>query len=158
MPIVIVTAVPAALVNVKTPPLSLLVVRSAAVAGPAGAPAPVPVNAMLAFGAVARGLLQRLVGDRLGGIDQLLQRGDAGVGGLQHLHAVADAVEQVADVAGAGIEAGGGEEVGRVVERAVDLLAGGEAGLRGREQVGGALQREQVLANCRREGDVGQDM
>ena len=48
VPIVIVTAVPAELVNVKTPPLSLLVVRSAAVAGPAGAtPAPVPVNAML---------------------------------------------------------------------------------------------------------------
>ena len=36
VPIVIVTAVPAELVNVKTPPLSLLVVRSAAVAGPAG--------------------------------------------------------------------------------------------------------------------------
>src|SRR6185295_9242534 len=48
VPIVIVTAVPAELVNVKTPPLSLLVVRSAAVAGPAGGtPVPVPVNAML---------------------------------------------------------------------------------------------------------------
>jgi hypothetical protein len=57
------------------------------------------------LGAVARRLLQRLVGDRLGGIDQLLQRGDAGVGGLQHLYAVADAVEKIADVAGAGIEA-----------------------------------------------------
>ena len=107
------------------------------------------------LGAVARRLLQRLVGDRLGGIDQLLQRGDAGVGGLQHLHAVADAVEQIADIAGAGIEAGRGEVVGRVVERAVDLLAGGEAGLRGREQVGGALQREQVLADGRRQDDIG---
>src|SRR5262249_52441664 len=38
--------------------------------------------------------LQRLVGDRLRGIDQVGQRGDAGVGGLQHLNAVADAVEQ----------------------------------------------------------------
>ena len=48
VPIVIVTAVPAELVNVKTPPLSLLVVRSAAVAGPAGGtPVPVPVNLML---------------------------------------------------------------------------------------------------------------
>ena len=57
--------------------------------------------------------LQRLVGDRLGAVDQLLQRGDAGVGGLQHLHAVADAIEQIADVAGAVIERLGGEEVGR---------------------------------------------
>ena len=47
--------------------------------------------------------------------------GDAGIGGLQDLHTVADAVEKVADVAGAGVEAGRGEEVGRIVERAVDL-------------------------------------
>jgi hypothetical protein len=40
-----------------------------------------------------------------------------------------------------GIETGSGEEVGRVVERAVDLLAGGKALLRGRKQVSGALQR-----------------
>ena len=99
---------------------------------------------------IAGGLLQHLVGDRLRGIDQLGERGDAGVGGLQDLHAVADAVEQVADVAGAGIEAGGGEEVGRIVERAVDLLAGGKAALGGREQISGALQREQVLADRRR--------
>src|SRR5207302_3353125 len=78
------------------------------------------------------------------------------VGSLQNLHAVADAVEQVADVAGAGVEAGGGEEVGRIIERAVELLAGGEAGLRGREQARGILQREQVLTNRRREGDVGE--
>src|SRR3954452_25303594 len=49
VPIVIVTAVPAALVNVKTPPLSLLVVRSAAVATPGPLGTPVPVNGMLAF-------------------------------------------------------------------------------------------------------------
>jgi hypothetical protein len=29
------------------------------------------------------------------------------------------------------------------------------AGLGGREQVGGALQREQVLADCRRQDDIG---
>ena len=101
------------------------------------------------------GRLQHLVGDRLRGIDQLLQRGDAGVGGLQHLHAVADAVEQIVDVAGAVIEALRGEEVGRVVERRVDLLAGGEAVLRGGEQIGGRLQREQVLANRRRKNNTG---
>ena len=56
------------------------------------------------FGRVADRSLQHLLGDRLGGIDQLLQRGDAGIGGLQHLHAIADAVEQVVDVAGAIVE------------------------------------------------------
>ena len=55
------------------------------------------------LGVITKRLLQHLVGDRLGGIDQARQRGDAGVGGLQDLHAVADAVEQVADVAGAGV-------------------------------------------------------
>ena len=62
------------------------------------------------LGGIADGGLQRLDGERLRGIDQLLQRGDAGVGGLQDLHAVADAVEQVADVAGAAIERLGGED------------------------------------------------
>ena len=50
VPTVIVTAVPAELVNVKTPPLSLLVVRSAAVATPGPLGAPVPVNWTLDFG------------------------------------------------------------------------------------------------------------
>src|SRR5205814_10190481 len=57
-------------------------------------------------GGEAVGLLQHLAGDRLGGIDQLGERGDAGVGGLKNLDAVADRVEQVGDVAGAGVEAG----------------------------------------------------
>ena len=67
-----------------------------------------PVGAAVVADGLRRitgGRLQHLVGDRLRGIDQLLQRGDAGVGGLQDLHAVADAVEKVADVAGAVIEA-----------------------------------------------------
>src|SRR5579872_3280377 len=100
------------------------------------------------------GLLEHLVGDRLRGIDQARERGDAGVGRLKNLHTVADAVEQVGDVAGAGVEAGGSEEVGGIVERAVDLLAGGKAFLRGREQISSALQGEQVLADCRGEGDA----
>src|SRR5205823_168156 len=113
-------------------------------------------NVNIGLCGITGGLLQHLVGDRLGGIDQLGERGDAGVGGLQDLHAVADAVEQIADVTGAGIETGGGEEVGRVVERAVDLLAGGKAALGGCEQIGSTLQREQVLANGSRKRDVGQ--
>src|SRR6185503_8920105 len=107
------------------------------------------------LGGVADRALQRLVGDRLGGIDQLLQRGDAGVGGLQHLHAVADAVEEIVDVTGARIERLRGEEVGGVIEGRVDLLAGGKAVLRGREQVGGRLQREEVLANRSRKNNTG---
>jgi hypothetical protein len=86
--------------------------------------------------------------------NQLLQRGDAGVGRLQHLHAVTDAVEQVVDVARTVVEALRGEEVGRIVERRVDLVTGGETVLGGRQQRGGGLQREQVLANGCRENDI----
>src|SRR5581483_10838230 len=92
------------------------------------------------LGGVADRALQHLVGDRLGAVDEALQRGDAGVGGLQDLHAVADA-------AGAIVQRLGGEEVGRIVESRIDLIAGGEVVLRGGEQRRGRLQREQVLAN-----------
>ena len=133
--IVILTAVP---VTVLLVPGSEQVVRRRAGDGGRG---------HVGLGRVADRGLQHLVGDRLGAGDQALQRGDAGVGGLQHLHAVADAVEQVADVAGAVVEALRGEVVGRVVERRVDLVAGGEVILGGREQRSGRLQGEQVLAN-----------
>src|SRR5581483_858414 len=99
------------------------------------------------LGRIADRALQHLVGDRLGGSDQALQRGDAGVGGLQHLHAVADRVEQVADVAGAVVQGLRGEEVGGIVERRIDLVAGGEVILGGGEQRSSRLQREQVLAD-----------
>src|SRR6185312_9536411 len=99
--------------------------------------------------------LQHLVGDRLGAGDQALQRGKAGVGGLQHLHAVADAIEQVADVAGAVVQRLRSEEVGRVVEGRVDLVAGGEVILGLREQRSSRLQREQVLADRGRENNTG---
>src|SRR5260370_669818 len=96
---------------------------------------------------VTHGRLQHLARDRLRGIDQLLQRGDAGIRSLQDLHAVADAVEQIGDVAGAVVETLRGEEVGRVVERRVDLPASGKTVLRGGKQIRGGLQREQGLAN-----------
>src|SRR5262249_32271979 len=92
------------------------------------------------FGRVARRLLQRLVGDGLRGGDQLLQRGDAGVGSLQHLHAIADAVEQIVDVAGAVVEPKGGEEVGGVVEGRIDLLTRGQMALGRRKHIGGGLE------------------
>ena len=47
-----------------------------------------------------------------------------------------------------------GEEVGRVVEGRIHLLAGGKAILRGRKQIGGRLQRKEVLANRRRENNT----
>src|SRR5204862_178278 len=99
------------------------------------------------LGGVAHRDLQNLLGNRLGGIDQLLQRGDAGVGSLQNLHAVTDAIEQIVDVAGAVVERGGGKEVGRIIEGRVDLLAGGKAVLGGGEQIGRRLKRQQVLAH-----------
>src|SRR6185437_6556132 len=99
------------------------------------------------LGRVADRALQHLVGDRLGAVDQALQRGQAGVGGLQHLHAVADAVEQIADVAGAVVQRLGGEEVGGVVESRIDLVAGGEVILGLGEQRSSRLQREEVLAD-----------
>src|SRR6185437_3747821 len=99
--------------------------------------------------------LQHLVGNRLGVGDQALQRGDAGVGGLQDLHAVPDAVQQVVDVAGAVVKSLRREIAGRIVERRVDLVARGEVVLGGREQLGGRLQREQVLANRGGEDDTG---
>src|SRR5439155_6915712 len=104
---------------------------------------------------ITGGRLQHLVGDRFRGIDQLLQRGEAGVGGLQNLHAIADAVEQVADVVGAVVETLRREIVGRVVESGVDLLARGKAVLRGGEQIRGRLQRQQVLANRGGENNAG---
>src|SRR6201999_2169659 len=91
------------------------------------------------LGRIADRALQHLVGDRLGAGNQALQRGDAGVGGLQHLHAVADRVEQVADVAGAVVQRLGGEVVGGVVESRVDRVAGGEVVLGGDGQRGRRL-------------------
>ena len=99
------------------------------------------------LGGVAHRGLQRLVGNRLRGVDQLLQRGDAGVGRLQDLHAVADAIEQVADVAGAVIEALRREIVGGIVESGIYFSAGRKTVLRGGEQIGGRLERKQVLTN-----------
>ncbi|GCC48627.1 hypothetical protein chiPu_0032784, partial [Chiloscyllium punctatum] len=61
----------------------------------------------------------------------------------------------VVDVAGAIVERLSGEEVGRVVERRIDLLAGGKAVLRGGEQIGGGLEGEEVLANGGGENDTG---
>src|SRR5258708_28222536 len=95
-----------------------------------------------------------MLGERLRGIDKLLQRGDAGVGSLQNLHAVADAVEQIGDVAGAVIKTLRGEEVGRVVERRVDLVTRCESVLRGGEKIRGGLQREEGPANRSRENNA----
>src|SRR5207237_2982562 len=109
------------------------------------------------LGRIADRGLQRLVGDRLRRVDQLLQRGQAGVGGLQHLHAVGDAVEQIVDVAGAVVERLGREEVGGIVQGRVDALAGRQTVLCGGEQISGGLEGEQVLTNRRRENNTGHD-
>ena len=128
---VIVVAAPAAGVKTKVLPLSELapaLVRSPTVPATTGA-----VVVADAFDRITGGRLQHLVGDRLCGIDQLLQRGETGVGSLQDLHAVADAVQQIVDVAGAVVEALRGEEVGRIVERRIDFVASRKAVLSGRQ-------------------------
>src|SRR3954454_19495423 len=111
----------------------------------------------IGFGRISDRGLERLVGNRLCAVDQLNQRGDAGVGGLEHLHAVGNAIEQIVDVAGAVVERLGREEVGGVVERRVHLLASRQTGLGGGEQVGGGLEGEQVLTNRGGENDTGHD-
>ena len=71
------------------------------------------------------GGLHRLRGKRLTGLHQLGDRGDAVVGGLDGVDARRHRVEQVAQVAGTVLQALRGEEIDRVVECAVDALAGG---------------------------------
>jgi hypothetical protein len=77
------------------------------------------------------------------------------IGRLQNLHAVADAVEQIVDVAGAVVEALRREEFRGIVQRRVDLVTGRKVVLGGREQRRRRLQREQVLANRRGENNTG---
>ena len=105
---VMVIAAPAAGVKTKVAPLSELVPRIGKVGGSSGNSQGTGAGRRRRGGRclhrITDGRLQHLVGDRLRGVDQLLQRGDAGVGGLQDLHAVADAIEQIADVAGAVVE------------------------------------------------------
>ena len=101
--------------------------------------------------------LPRLLGDRLCGFDQLGQRGDAVVGGLERFLRLADRVEQRVQVARAIAERLRGEEVARIVERRVDLLAGREPVLRRGHEVGGVLQRQQVLSNAGGKDDVAHD-
>src|SRR5262249_48119558 len=88
-------------------------------------------------------------------LHQLGDRGDAVVGGLHGLHRVRHGVEQVAEVAGARVERGGREIGDRIVERRVDLQAGGETLLRLLNQARGVLQREEVRPNAGRKDDVG---
>src|SRR5690606_17557041 len=75
-------------------------------------------------------------------------------GGFQSLDAVRHRVEQRAHVGSATLQRSRGEEVGRVVEGRVDLLAGGKTVLGLGHHRGGALQREQVLPDAGRESDI----
>ena len=88
-----------------------------------------------------------LLGDGFGRLHQLGERGDALVRRAQRLLRLADRVEQGVEVAGAVAEGLRGEEVRRIVERRVDLLASRQTVLGRGHQVGGVLEREQVLPN-----------
>src|SRR5690606_32771534 len=100
------------------------------------------------------GGLLRLADQRLGRLHQLGDGGDAVVGGLDGVDGVRHRVQQRAEVAGAVVEALGGEEVDGVVERRIDPLARGQLGLGGGDQVGGPLQLQQVRPDARRENDL----
>ena len=89
--------------------------------------------------------LQGLVGLGLCRFRQLGDVGDALIGSLHRLHNLAHVIEQGAQILGAVVEAGSGEEGVRIVERRVDLLAGRELVLHARHEIGSLLQGEQVL-------------
>ena len=96
------------------------------------------------------GGLLRLGDQRLGRLHQLGDRGDAVVGGLDGVECAAHRIEQVAEVAGAVLQALRREEVDRIVERRVDPLAGGELGLGRGDQVRRLLQLQKVGPDARR--------
>src|SRR5690606_3369136 len=96
-------------------------------------------------------------GGRLSAFDQLRDGADALVGGGDRLDRVGHRVEQAAEVGRAAVERIGGEEVRRVVERAIHLLAGGETILSLAQKLGRRLQVEQVGANGARKYYFGHD-
>ena len=100
-----------------------------------------------------RGLLRLLRGrQRL--FEQAGQAGEAVIGRVERLLALADLIEQGAEIVGAVVQRLRGEIGGRIVEGSVDLLAGRQMLLRGGQVGGGILQRKQVLPNPRTQGDV----
>src|SRR5262249_20903500 len=92
---------------------------------------------------------------RLHRLDGGGDRRQAVVRGLERVDTVGHRVEEVGQLAGTGRQSRRGEEVRRIVEGRVDLLAGGKALLGGRLQRGRVLQREQVCADCSRESNGG---
>ena len=85
---------------------------------------------------------------------QLGDRRDAVVGGLQGLDGSALRVQEIVEIRRAAVEPGRGEEVGRIVEGRIDTLAGGETGLRDRNQISGALQLKEVGADTSGKSDI----
>src|SRR5262249_6101140 len=70
------------------------------------------------------------------------------------LDAIRHGIEQGAEVAGPGLQPGRREEVDRVVERRVDLLAGGKTVLGDAHQLSGVLQCQQILSDACRKNDL----
>ena len=90
-----------------------------------------------------RGLLS-LAGQRLRGLDQLRDRRNAVIRGLQRLDCIGHRVQQRTEVARTVVQRLRGEEVGRIVERGVDLLPGGETHLGLLDEAFRRLQIKQV--------------
>lgn len=99
------------------------------------------------------GGLERLLGETLGGLDELRERLDPLVGRLDGLDREADLVLQARQVAGATVQALGGEVVDRIVDGGVDPFARRQPklGLLGKR--GSLLDGGKRGANAGREGD-----
>src|SRR4029078_6717757 len=85
---------------------------------------------------------------------ELGDRGDAVVGRLNGVKGGRHRVEQVAQVAGAVRQALCSEVVDRVIESAVDPLAGGKLGLGRRDELGRLLQLQKVRPHAGGENDI----
>jgi hypothetical protein len=72
---------------------------------------------------------------------------DAGIGDVDRSLRQVHLIEQRIEVRHAGLERIRHEEIGGVVERRIDLLAGCKTGLRRRDEVSSLLEREKVRSN-----------
>ena len=105
----------------------------------------------LRLGVVAGRALQHLVGDRLGAGDQACSEVRPVLAACSTCTPLPMPSSRLAMSLARLFRRLRREELGRVVERRVDLVAGGEVVLGRRKQRRGRLQREQVLANrCRK--------
>ena len=87
-------------------------------------------------------------------VEHLLDRGHAGVGGLDGADALADRVLELREVVRAAVQSLRGKERNRAIDGGVDLVAGSEPLLCAVDPFGGELQQQQVVADARSQLNV----